>query len=279
MPVTKLVKLIEEKLNTIEKYVVFFALFSFIIHLALIFVNIQVGLNGQIQDYIGRNYLFAIATPLNIILFYEIFCLILALPKSIFVSVMLQMEVVALILVRQVFKIIAEAENISEAFQNQYFVVNLVLFFGGSILAFALTAVFRIITKELIKKDYKQGRIYIFKSTITFLFLIILGFLAIYELGLILPIVWGGVANGFDYISTVFFILIFVDVIVFLTALYYTDDFGIVFMDTAFILAGIFLRFAITFDGIYKVATILLSMLGIILIILVYKHLWQKLSY
>lgn len=274
MPATRLLELIEKKLDKIEKYVILFSLFGFIAHIVLIFLVNQVHVLSQFESKIGPNYLYAITTPLNIIVFYEIFCLILALPKSIFVSIRIQMEVVTLIMVRQVFKIIAESPDLISSFKNNDFVIDLALFFGGSLLAFLLTAIFKNLCTPLIQETQRAGRFYIFKSALTLIVIIFLVLFSFYELYIFGMSFFGNTTN-FNYIYEFFYVLIFIDVIIFLTAFYYTDDFGVIFIDTFFILAAIILRLGISFEGIYKVSSILSAMVAMVGGSLVYRFLWK----
>ncbi|MGA0166588.1 MAG: hypothetical protein ACO39A_04945, partial [bacterium] len=56
------------------------------------------------EDLISKNYLSAIYTPFSILLYYEVYLLILAIPNSITKAIGKQFEIISLIIIRDVFK-------------------------------------------------------------------------------------------------------------------------------------------------------------------------------
>jgi len=80
---------------------------GFALHLTLIFVPRSLAHSPALLSEIGTNYLNAISTPFNFILFYEVLTLIAALPASTTRSIANQFEIVSLIYIRDVFNDIA----------------------------------------------------------------------------------------------------------------------------------------------------------------------------
>ena len=76
---------------------------GFALHLILIFVTRSLAHPPALLSEIGTNYLNAISTPFNFILFYEVLTLIAALPASTTRSIANQFEIVSLIYIRDVF--------------------------------------------------------------------------------------------------------------------------------------------------------------------------------
>jgi len=90
--------------NRIEVVIIVVTIASFVIHLVLIAL---VDLNLiHLADYsqLLTNPIAAIYTPFSFILIYEVYLLIYYLPKSITVYIGKQYEIMALILIRRLFK-------------------------------------------------------------------------------------------------------------------------------------------------------------------------------
>jgi hypothetical protein len=85
---------------------------GFLVHLLLIFLARTLPHPPPIIAEAGGNYLAAISTPFNFILFYEVLTLIAALPASTTRSIASQFEIVSLIFIRDVFRDIAKASDL-----------------------------------------------------------------------------------------------------------------------------------------------------------------------
>jgi len=90
----------------IELIILRLAVVSFLFHLALIFL----GNNFLYFENFQHSYLRAIYTPFSFILFYEVFLLVIIIPKSISEFVGKQFEVITLITLRSFFHDIAELD-------------------------------------------------------------------------------------------------------------------------------------------------------------------------
>ena len=88
----------------IELIILRIAVFSFLLHLLLIFL----GNNILFFQHFQHSYLKAIYTPFSFILFYEVFLLVIILPKSISEFIGKQFEVITLITLRSFFHDIAD---------------------------------------------------------------------------------------------------------------------------------------------------------------------------
>ena len=85
-----------DKIRKVELLILRLAIFSFLLHLFIIFLGNNVGYFKNFQ----HSYLKAIYTPFSFILFYEVFLLVIIIPKSISEFIGKQFEVITLITLR-----------------------------------------------------------------------------------------------------------------------------------------------------------------------------------
>ena len=86
----------EKNVRKVEILILRAAVFAFLIHLAIIFL----GNNFTYFKNFQHSYLKAIYTPFSFILFYEVFLLVIIIPKSISEFIGKQFEVITLITLR-----------------------------------------------------------------------------------------------------------------------------------------------------------------------------------
>src|SRR5580698_9391267 len=99
----------EHNTAKLKQIVIRLGIAGFVIHLLLIFLARTLPHPPALIANVGDNYLVAISTPFNFILFYEVTTMIGALHESTTRSVAYQFEIVSLIFIRDVFKDIADA--------------------------------------------------------------------------------------------------------------------------------------------------------------------------
>ena len=93
----------KESKTKLEKVIFILAMAGFLIHLLVIGL-VQWGQLDVDGSLIGlQNPIDAIYTPFSIILFYEVYCLIYYLPKSITIYIGKQFEIITLITIRDMF--------------------------------------------------------------------------------------------------------------------------------------------------------------------------------
>ena len=101
-----------------ERWVLSIAIASYLVHLLLILlVHFEF---VQFDSNFFTNSIFAIYTPFSFILVYEVYLLIFYLPKSITIYIGKQYEIITLIVIRRIFKDIANLDLESDWFSNQY---------------------------------------------------------------------------------------------------------------------------------------------------------------
>ena len=107
----------EKRKEELEKVTLVIAIVSYLIHLLIIFLNIQGVI--EIEQKFFKNPIAAIYTPFSFILIFEVFLLVYYLPKSITAYIGKQYEIITLIVIRKIFKDLAYVELDSNWFQNQ----------------------------------------------------------------------------------------------------------------------------------------------------------------
>lgn len=116
----------KKNLVSFEKIGVLLAVMAFLGHLGMIAWNRNLPiLIPFMEDLISKNYLSAIYTPFSILLYYEVYLLILAIPNSITKAIGKQFEIISLIIIRDVFKDLSHlGENSFEIWPTQKFSIQ-----------------------------------------------------------------------------------------------------------------------------------------------------------
>ena len=97
--------------KNVENTVLFLATLGFIIHLLLIFLNNFSLINiTETENSLLSNPISAIYTPFSFIIIYEIYLLLLFLPRSFTTSISKQFEIISLIIIRKIFKDISNLD-------------------------------------------------------------------------------------------------------------------------------------------------------------------------
>ena len=133
-----------------EQFILWIALVSFIIHLLFI-VLIQFDLISIDEpSNLLKNPIAAIYTPFSFILVYEVYLLIYYLPKSTSTYISKQYEIIALILIRRLFKDLSDLSlssnwfNIKTDMQFTYdLVASVLLFYLIYLFHIQLTKIYR----------------------------------------------------------------------------------------------------------------------------------------
>lgn len=252
----------EDFKKKIEKIFVTLSIASFIIHLFLIFLKHIDVLNFS-DDNLLTNPIAAIYTPFSFILVYEVFLVVYYLPRSISQYIRKQYEIITLIIVRRIFKDIANLEISTDWFNQKYdlqltydLISTLLLFFIIYLYTYYNTR-----NKSLNIKKHKIENLDVFvkrKKTIALLLLPVLMFLAFSSLFRWIYIELINVDQVFFSIQDInelffnefFTVLIMADVLLLLISLYKTDKFHEIFRNSGFIISTILIRLSFTTDGL-----------------------------
>jgi hypothetical protein len=250
----------------IELIILRIAVFSFLLHLLLIFL----GNNFLFFQHFQHSYLKAIYTPFSFILYYEVFLLIIIIPKSISEFIGKQFEVITLITLRSFFHDIAELD-LKESFTiNNPDFISLMFDLCAAILMLSLTILYYKIYQNNGKSDtinHLNNFIQIKKmvSIGMILILLLLSVFSFYNWSydMLLAIQTG---NNFPSSNAVFYsdffsIMIFIDVLLLIISFTYHFSFFTIFRNASFIITTILIRMSLTIEKPMNYILILIGFL------------------
>lgn len=272
-----------------EKIIVYIAIISFILHLALISV-VNLGLlDFKDATKLLNNPISAIYTPFSFILIYEVYLLVYYLPKSTTIYIGKQYEIISLIIIRRIFKDLSNLEFTNNWFQNKYdliFMCDL----SAIIILFLLIYYFYKLNdeNELARKKELEllPEIISFiklKKIIATILVPIFLLLAIYSLTNWLTESFASIGK-FVYdlkdINKIFFddfftILILVDVLLLLFSFLHSDNFSKVIRNSGFIISTILLKLSFGTEGVLNSLLIVSAVLFGVIILKIH-NLYEK---
>jgi hypothetical protein len=258
-------KLLSEKTKERSEHVILWiALVSFIVHLLIIgLIHFNIITIDEPSNLL-KNPIAAIYTPFSFILVYEVYLLIYYLPKSTSIYISKQYEIIALIIIRRLFKDLSDLSlssnwfNIKNDLQFTYDILSsVVLFYLIYLFRVQRTRVYR--TNENSKNHFSSISKFInAKKWIATALVPILLVIAIYSFlnwvfGIFQPL--DANAISFKNINNIFFeqffnILIIADVILLLFSFFHTDEFHKVIRNSGFIISTILIRISFSVSGI-----------------------------
>jgi hypothetical protein len=267
-----------------ERVILSIAIISYLIHLTLILLASYDII--QIESELLKNPIGAIYTPFSFILVYEVYLLIFYLPKSISFYIGKQYEIITLIVIRRIFKDIANLELTSKWFQSKSdlqftydTLTSLVLFL---LIYFFYQNIKRRDNSILATQQDQAKNIVRFinlKKIIAILLVPMLIVLAVYTF-----LVWGNTiisdyANGvvaFKNINNIFFdefftILIIVDVLLLLSSFFHSDKFHKIIRNSGFVISTILIKISFSTEGIVSNALIIGAVFFGFLILLIHN--------
>ncbi len=267
------------------KYIVIrLSIAGFAAHLLLIMLARAIEHPPAILQLIGRNYLDAIATPFNFILFYEVLTLIAALPASTTRSIANQFEIVSLIFARNTFTDVAEA---SEAVKGHVFnmkMAPLLADMWAGLGMFLLVAIFQWVAQKrprprgTAERSRRLDRFITQKKIVAVGLSSLLLAMAAYYVGLFVLAIGrtllarhpvAGPVGGFY--NDLFTVMIFTDVLILILSLVVSGQYEMVFRNAAFVVSIILIRFSLAEEHPYGAALAVLGMVFGILTLLVFN--------
>jgi hypothetical protein len=254
-----------------EKIILKIAIFSFFIHLAIIYFMKFDFIDFPANSELLRNPISAIYTPFSFILIYEVYLLIYYLPKSFTTYITKQYEIITLIIIRKLFKDLSSLELSADWFDikgDLQFTYDLV----ASLLLFYLIFLFQkqgklktilhIDSKPIIEKFVEK------KKLIAVILVPLFFVMALYTL-----VNWSIEISISSYelptfksINNLFFdqfftALILVDVVLLLISFFYTDQFHKIIRNSGFVISTILIRMSFGVDGLITTILIVLAVL------------------
>ena len=266
--------------NKVERVILIVSIISFLAHLITIYlvnnqlITIPEGLN------LFESPIAAIYTPFSFILIYEVYLLIFYLPRSITTYIGKQYEIITLIVIRRIFKDLANLELNSDWFDIKND-LNFTYDIITALLLFFMIYLFSLERQKLQTPNNSKSLeplqieqfIAIKKSMASILVPIFIG------IGLLTFGTWifqhtpENLSLALKDINSVFFdeffaILIIVDVFLLLFSFFYTDQFHKVIRNSGFIISTILIRLSFSVDGLLN-NCLIISSIGFGLLILV----------
>jgi len=275
-----------------ELVILWIALASFIIHLIVIglidfnFISINEPSN------LLTSPIAAIYTPFSFILVYEVYLLIYYLPKSTSIYISKQYEIIALIIIRRLFKDFSDLSLSSNWFEinnDLQFTFDLVT----SVLLFYLIYLFHIQRRKLYKpigynKNYISSiskfinaKKYIATGLVPILLITALYSFLNWSIGIFHPLDTNTVS--FKNINNIFFehffnILIIADVILLLISFFHTSEFHKVIRNSGFIISTILIRLSFSVSGIINNVLIVSGIIFGLSILFIHNKFEKKLG-
>jgi len=260
--------------NFVEKLTIWLALFGFIIHLLIIFLNNNDIINVNTEHPLLTSPISAIYTPFSIILYYEVFLLVYYLPRSFTTSVLKQFEIISLILIRRIFYDIPKLEINTNWLKNTD---NLQLVFEltGILIIFFLIYLFSKIKQEIIPIK-KTGSVETFIKSKKAVSLFLIPIMIYLFLSSIISLNSYSVTSFYDinevFYNEFFSLLIIADVLILLLSFeYYSERYSQIMRNTGFIICTVLIRSSFSASGLASLLLIISSILFGLLILKIYS--------
>ena len=253
--------------DKVRENVLLFSVIAFIAHLLIYFLYQFefIEISGETKTLVNSP-LSSLYTPFSILLTYETYQLIRTLPSSFSNSVGKQYEVVTLLVVRDVFKRLADYTSDDEWVITGE--LGLILIECATFLILFYTALSYRKSSDVsdiskVEDDELDSFVHS-KRIISLMLFVAFILMAVYSFGTwTLAVIDGkGDVNREIFFSDFFTILILADILILLLSYRFTVDFGNLARNTGFILSTVILRVAIGAPGVS--AVILFTLSGIL---------------
>jgi hypothetical protein len=265
----------DQNKKKLEKITLWLSIIGFVFHLILIYVKklelVPFSFDSELLD----SPISAIYTPFTIILIYEIYLLVLNLPRSFTTSISKQFEIISLILIRRIFadipKIDLNADWLSASAN-----VQLIYDVLGVLVLYYLIYLFNKARLKLDKKPMTTAisRFVSSKKAVSLALLLVLVLISFNSI-----FTWvSDLANNNEIvdINAIFYneffsVLILADVLILLLSFQYTERYTQIVRNTGFIISTILIRLSFGATGLTNVALVVSSVLFGLLILSIYN--------
>lgn len=272
----------------IEKLVFVTALAGFFLHLIVIGMQ-HLGWIGVGSSFTGmESPIDALYTPFSIILFYEVYCLIYYLPKSITIYIGKQFEIIALITIRGIFDELSKlslTSDLEDLFATPGFLYSM----ATILILFLLIYLFYLRNQKSIRVDKNypglppglptKKKRYVTAKKVLALLLTIL-FVVMVLLNIVEWLFMDHSLLGFfgqtkmvteAFFSDFFMVLILTDLLVLLFSFAITDDFPKVMRNSGFVVSTTLIKLSFSVEGIASHLLVVMAVLFGTLMLRLYK--------
>ncbi len=247
----------KKNLRLLDKVVLSAAILSFLIHLFLVYLVKNFNFEWSFLQDLSHSYLSAIYTPFSFIIFYEVILIIEAIPREFPLSIGKQYEVIALIVIRRVFKDISEFDSIATWNENAEQMIYVGMDLLGGLLLFLLVGLFYKIYHENNRGAPKRQKKLIDSEkaigTLLLLIFIVLSVYSLYRWSVIHFHLEGNVEVGHVFYKDFFGIMVFFDVLLLLISFIFYQGFAEIFRNAGFVLTVIIIRISFFAPQFYNV--------------------------
>ena len=265
----------ETKQNKVERATLWLSMIGFIIHLFLIYAKKYDWFEISFESSLLIDPISAIYTPFSIILVYEIYLLVVNLPRSFTTSVSKQFQIISLILIRRIFADIPKID-LKANWLNTQENIQLIYDVLGVLIIYFLIFLFNKGRLRLPKKPINPN-IQSFVASKKVVSLILLPILIITSLISVYHWIYGLIylqitsdINSIFY-NEFFTILILADVLILLLSFQYTERYSQLIRNTGFVICTILIRLSFGVSGLTNVLLIISSVAFGLVILTIYN--------
>ena len=265
----------ETKQNKVERATLWLSMIGFIIHLFLIYAKKYDWFEISFESSLLIDPISAIYTPFSIILVYEIYLLVVNLPRSFTTSVSKQFQIISLILIRRIFADIPKID-LKANWLNTQENIQLIYDVLGVLIVYFLIFLFNKGRLRLPKKPINPNiQSFVASKKVVSLILlpilIITSFISVYHwiYGLIYLQITSDI-NSIFY-NEFFTILILADVLILLLSFQYTERYSQLIRNTGFVICTILIRLSFGVSGLTNVLLIISSVAFGLVILTIYN--------
>lgn len=257
----------EHKKSLYTISVVLVATFIICSLVSVLVINNYISLGSFNSNF--KNPFFSIEVVFTMLLIVELFGLIFILPKSVAQSVSKQFELLSLIFLRDAYKEFSHFGNHFEWLEIKESFVNIVIYGFGAIVVFAIIGLNNSIQKhiKLTSTEEEQTQFIRLKKLLAIGLLIAFTVVGFWDLKTL--IVTGTYLHSFQTFYTV---LIFSDIVIVLIALRFTINYYKIFRYSAFVLATILIRLALSLKPFYDVVVGVVAALFVLALTVTYNY-------
>ena len=265
--------------KSIERATLWLSIVGFITHLILIYAKKFGWFYTFFEASLLDDPISAIYTPFSIILVYEIYLLIVYLPRSFTTAVSKQFEIISLILIRRIFGDIPKIEldvNWLENTANKQLIFDL----SGVLIIYFLIYLFNKHRNKISKTELSERlkRFVSSKRAVSLVLLPVLIFTSIYSISFWITSLFSfsEIGTPLPDINSVFYnefftILILADVFILLLSFQYTERYSQLIRNTGFVICTILIRLSFATSGLTNILLILSSVVFGLLILRIYQ--------
>ena len=259
----------EEAEDRIRKAAIVLAVAGFFLHIGLWALDStgRISITGESSELVSSP-LSSLYTPFSILLVYEVYQLIRAIPDSFSSSVGKQYEIATLLVVRDILKRLSEVES-SDGWEISSDLGFLLVECAAFLALFYTSLTYFRISDKSTKSGNMSGDIEVFveaKRMVANFMLIVFLLTAAYSF-----LTWitsvqdgGGSVSRVIFFLDFFTFLILADILILLVSYWFYTDFGNLARNTGFVLSTVIIRVAISSKGVSAMILFTLSgLLGI----------------